>query len=94
MATQGKVKWFSNPKGYGFILLDDGTEVFVHHSLIKGEGYKTLKEGEQVEFDLVESDKGKQAHNVMRMGQAGLVSSGKEGRDYSRRESSAVAEAN
>jgi len=66
--VRGQVKWFSNLKGYGFILMDDGSEVFVHHSLIGGEGYKTLKEGEVVEFDLKETDKGKQAHNVVRMG--------------------------
>lgn len=65
---KGHVKWFSNLKGYGFILTDDGQEVFVHHSLILGEGYKTLKEGELVEFELIESDKGKQAHNVARLG--------------------------
>lgn len=62
--VKGHVKWFSNPKGYGFILMDDGTEVFVHHSLVEGEGYKTLKEGEEVEFELIDSDKGKQAHKV------------------------------
>jgi len=65
--AKGHVKWFSNPKGYGFILMDDGSEVFVHHSLIEGSGYKTLKEGETVEFELIESDKGKQAHKVMRL---------------------------
>ena len=63
---KGHVKWFSNPKGYGFILMDDGSEVFVHHSLIQGNGYKTLKEGEEVEFELIETEKGKQAHNVIR----------------------------
>ena len=66
--AKGQVKWFSNPKGYGFILMDDGSEVFVHHSLIMGEGYKTLKEGEAVEFELIETEKGKQAHKVVRMG--------------------------
>jgi len=65
--AKGHVKWFSNPKGYGFILMEDGAEVFVHHSLIEGSGYKSLKEGELVEFELVESDKGKQAHKVMRL---------------------------
>ncbi len=65
--AKGHVKWFSNPKGYGFILMDDGSEVFVHHSLIEGSGYKTLKEGETVEFELIESDKGKQAHKVVRL---------------------------
>lgn len=65
--VKGHVKWFSNPKGYGFILMDDGSEVFVHHSLILGEGYKTLKEGEEVMFELIETEKGKQAHKVTRL---------------------------
>ena len=65
--VKGHVKWFSNPKGYGFILMDDGSEVFVHHSLITGEGYKTLKEGEEVDFELIETEKGKQAHKVTRL---------------------------
>lgn len=65
--VKGHVKWFSNPKGYGFILMDDGSEVFVHHSLILGEGYKTLKEGEEVTFELIETEKGKQAHKVTRL---------------------------
>ena len=65
--VKGHVKWFSNPKGYGFILMDDGSEVFVHHSLIVGEGYKTLKEGEEVTFELIETEKGKQAHKVTRL---------------------------
>jgi CspA family cold shock protein len=65
--VKGHVKWFSNPKGYGFILMDDASEVFVHHSLIVGEGYKTLKEGEEVTFELIETEKGKQAHKVTRL---------------------------
>jgi len=73
--AKGNVKWFSNPKGYGFILMDDGAEVFVHHSLIEGTGYKTLREGEPVEFELVESDKGKQAHKVVRLEVAGAMAS-------------------
>ena len=64
--ANGSVKWFSNSKGYGFILTEDGSEVFVHHSQILGDGYKTLKEGEQVEFEVIETDKGKQASNVQR----------------------------
>ncbi len=63
---KGKVKWFSNSKGYGFITTEDGSEVFVHHSAIVGEGYRTLKENEAVEFEIVETDKGKQASNVKR----------------------------
>ena len=63
MAT-GKVKWFNSSKGYGFITMDDGTDVFVHHSDIQGEGFKTLREGETVEFDITEGQKGPKAANV------------------------------
>jgi cold shock protein len=62
--TQGTVKWFSNEKGYGFIARPDGDDVFVHFSAIVGEGYRTLSEGQAVEFDIVEGPKGKQAANV------------------------------
>ena len=62
--TQGTVKWFSNEKGYGFIARPDGDDVFVHFSAIVGDGYRTLSEGQQVEFDIVEGPKGKQAANV------------------------------
>ena len=62
--TQGTVKWFSNEKGYGFIARPDGDDVFVHYSAISGEGYRTLTEGQEVEFDIVEGPKGKQAANV------------------------------
>lgn len=64
MATQGTVKWFSNEKGYGFISRPDGDDVFVHFSAIQGEGFKTLTEGQEVEFDIVEGPKGQQAANV------------------------------
>jgi CspA family cold shock protein len=64
MAT-GTVKWFNADKGYGFIAPDDGTaDVFVHFSAIAGDGYKSLTEGQQVEFDVVQGDKGLQAANV------------------------------
>ena len=67
----GTVKWFSDDKGYGFITPDDGSkDIFVHHSAIAGEGFKTLAEGQQVEFDLVDSGKGPQAANVMKVGPA------------------------
>ncbi len=62
--TQGTVKWFSNEKGYGFIARPDGDDVFVHFSAIVGDGYRTLSEGQSVEFDIVEGPKGKQAANV------------------------------
>lgn len=63
MAT-GKVKWFSDSKGYGFIEQDDGNDVFVHHTDIEGSGFKTLREGQSVEFDVIKGDKGPKAVNV------------------------------
>jgi CspA family cold shock protein len=62
--AEGTVKWFSNEKGFGFISRPDGDDVFVHHSAIQMEGYRTLTEGQKVEFDIVEGPKGKQAANV------------------------------
>ena len=62
--TKGKVKWFNENKGYGFIERDDGPDVFVHFTAIQGEGFKTLAEGEVVEFEVVEGDKGAQAANL------------------------------
>jgi cold shock protein len=60
----GKVKWFNNVKGYGFIGRNDGSDVFVHYSAILGDGYRTLKEGDSVEFEIVHGPKGLQAANV------------------------------
>jgi cold shock protein len=60
----GTVKWFNSQKGYGFISREDGPDVFVHHSAIQGEGYKSLEENQKVEFDVTESPKGPQAANV------------------------------
>ena len=60
----GTVKWFNATKGYGFIGRENGTEVFVHHSAIQGEGYKTLSEGQPVEFEIIQGEKGPQASNV------------------------------
>jgi CspA family cold shock protein len=62
--TTGTVKWFSNEKGYGFISRSDGEDVFVHFSAIQGDGYRTLTEGQEVEFDIVDGPKGQQAANV------------------------------
>ena len=64
---QGKVKWFNNEKGYGFIEHEGGNDVFVHYSSISGEGFKSLNEGDPVEFDIVEGNRGPQAANVVRL---------------------------
>lgn len=62
--AKGNVKWFNDAKGYGFISRPDGPDVFVHHTAIQGEGYRTLAEGQEVEFDITEGPKGLQASNV------------------------------
>ncbi|BAQ10963.1 cold-shock DNA-binding domain-containing [Bacillus sp. OxB-1] len=64
---QGKVKWFSNEKGYGFIEADDGEDVFVHFTGIMSEGFKTLDEGQTVSFEIIEGNRGPQAANVLKM---------------------------
>ena len=66
MAT-GRIKWFSDQKGYGFIVTDDGQDVFVHYSNIEGAGFKTLDEDQEVEFDIVQGNKGLQAENVVKI---------------------------
>ncbi|WP_205739435.1 MULTISPECIES: cold-shock protein [Halanaerobiaceae] len=63
----GKVKWFDAQKGYGFIEREDGDDVFVHFSAIEDEGFKTLEEGQDVEFEIVEGDRGPQASNVVKL---------------------------
>lgn len=67
MPENGVVKWFNNDKGYGFIKRSTGEDVFVHHSSIQASGYRTLNEGERVEFDVKQGPKGLQAENVRRM---------------------------
>ncbi|MFQ5804407.1 MAG: cold shock domain-containing protein [Candidatus Methylomirabilales bacterium] len=64
MRYTGTVKWFNDAKGYGFIERPDGDDVFVHYSVIEGNGFRTLSEGQTLEFDIVEGPKGKQAANV------------------------------
>lgn len=63
----GRVRWFSGAKGYGFIECEDGQDVFVHFSAIQGEGYKTLEEGQKVQFEIVPGEKGPQAKDVIKL---------------------------
>ena len=67
MSIEGTVKWFDNSKGYGFISRDNGADVFVHHSAIQGEGYKSLEEGQKVSFDVTKGPKGDNAANVVKI---------------------------
>lgn len=64
--ARGKVKWFNNQKGYGFITPENGSDVFVHHTAIQGDGYRTLEEGQDVEFEIQKGPKGDQAVNVVK----------------------------
>jgi CspA family cold shock protein len=65
--AKGTVKWFNNQKGYGFITPENGNDVFVHHTAIQGDGYKSLDEGQQVEFNIEKGPKGEQATNVVKI---------------------------
>ncbi|MEA3423374.1 MAG: cold-shock protein [Bacillota bacterium] len=64
---KGTVKWFNSEKGYGFITVDDGEDIFVHFSAIEADGFKTLDEGQRVEFEIIEGDKGPQASKVSKL---------------------------
>jgi len=64
IVSVGKIKWFNDSKGYGFVETEDGEDAFVHFSAIQGEGYRTLNEGDSVEFNIVQDDKGPRAENV------------------------------
>lgn len=66
-SVTGKVKWFSNAKGYGFIEREGGEDVFVHFSAIQGEGFRTLEEGQPVQFEIIQGEKGPQAANVVKI---------------------------
>lgn len=66
---KGVVKWFNPKKGYGFITSEDGKEIFVHFSSVQGEGFKTLREGDEVEFEITQGEKGEQATNVVKLSQ-------------------------
>ena len=66
--AQGTVKWFKNEKGFGFIAQDGGEDVFVHHTSIQSDGFRTLAEGDRVEFNVVRGDKGLKAENVVKLG--------------------------
>ncbi len=65
--NRGKVKWFNENKGYGFIEQDGGPDVFVHYTVIEGDGFRTLNEGQEVEFEMKEGDKGLQAARVLKI---------------------------
>ena len=67
MKTTGTVKWFNSEKGFGFIEIAEGNDVFVHFSAIAGEGFKTLEEGQKVEFNIVEGNRGPQAEDVVKI---------------------------
>ncbi|MBU1061830.1 MAG: cold-shock protein [Candidatus Omnitrophica bacterium] len=65
--AKGTVKWFNDQKGFGFVTPEDGADVFVHHTAIQGDGFKSLAEGQQVEFEITKGPKGNQAQNVVKL---------------------------
>jgi CspA family cold shock protein len=65
--AKGTVKWFNETKGFGFITQDNGTDVFAHYSAIQGDGFKTLNDGDQVSFDVIDGDKGPKAQNIVKI---------------------------
>jgi cold shock protein len=65
--VKGRVKWFNNSKGYGFISPESGPDVFVHHTAIQGDGYRSLEEGQEVQFEVTKGPKGEQATNVVKL---------------------------
>jgi CspA family cold shock protein len=67
IVAKGRVKWFNNAKGYGFIAQDDGSDIFVHYSSIEGDGFKSLEQGQEVEFEIADSAKGPQAERVVKV---------------------------
>lgn len=67
MKEQGTVKWFNNEKGYGFVSRNSGSDVFVHHTAIQGSGFKSLNEGDSIEFEVAQGPKGLQAQNVVKL---------------------------
>ena len=81
---KGTVKWFNNAKGYGFIGREDGPDVFVHYSAITSEGYKSLQEGDAVEFEIVQGQKGPQAANCPRLHRISLLAPGVNSREVRR----------
>lgn len=77
--AEGTVKWFNPKKGYGFIATTDGQDIFVHYANISGQGFKTLREGDAVSFDIVEGEKGLRAENVVQKSAKGKLSTEKKG---------------
>ncbi len=73
MRMSGVVKWFNNEKGYGFIEYKENNDIFVHYSMINQEGYKSLNEGDRVSFELIETDKGLQAREVLKFAEKTTV---------------------